>query len=145
MKGKGGTSGRQTRRPATARRKGAAKSAPKVGDGRTGERRQRRKKRRGSKRNIDLSGARELDARFLAAIIESSDAAVIGQTLDGIVTSWNANAERTFGYPAAEMIGRSIDQIAAPGGAKETKEILRRIRHGEHVERFETERKRKDG
>ncbi len=128
MKGKSGTSRRQTRRPAIARRKGAAKSAPKVGDGR-----------------IDLSGARELDARFLAAIIESSDAAVVGQTLDGIVTSWNANAERIFGYPAAEMIGRSIDQIAAPGRAGEMKEILRRIRHGEHVERFETEQRRKDG
>src|SRR5579883_1222502 len=128
MKGKSGTSRRQTRRPAIARRKGAAKSAPKVGDGR-----------------IDLSGARELDARFLAAIIESSDAAVVGQTLDGIVTSWNANAERIFGYPAAEMIGRSIDQITAPGRAEEMKEILRRIRHGEHVERFETEQRRKDG
>jgi len=82
---------------------------------------------------------------MLAAIVDSSDAAIIGKTLDGIVTSWNPGAERIFGYTAAEMIGRSIDAIAAPSRPKEIRQILARIRRGEHVERHETERRRKDG
>src|SRR5690349_3720923 len=57
---------------------------------------------------------RGLHDRVLAAIVESSDAAIIGKTLDGIVTSWNPGAERIFGYAAAEMIGQPIDIIAAP-------------------------------
>ena len=87
----------------------------------------------------------DVDSRVLAAIVASSDAAIIGKTLDGIVTSWNPSAERIFGYRAAEMIGRPIDVIASPKRPKEMKQILARIRRGEHVERFETERKRKDG
>jgi len=86
-----------------------------------------------------------MDTRVLAAIVESSDAAIIGKTLDGIVTSWNRSAERIFGYRADEMIGRSIETIAVPGRPKEMKQILGRIRRGEHVERYETERMRKDG
>ena len=86
-----------------------------------------------------------VDARVLAAIVESSDAAIIGKTLDGIVTSWNRSAERIFGYSPAEMIGRPIDVIAAPNRSQEMKQILRRIRRGERVGRFETERMRKDG
>ncbi|MGH7123676.1 MAG: PAS domain-containing protein, partial [Stellaceae bacterium] len=84
-------------------------------------------------------------SRILAAIVDSSDAAIIGKTLDGIVTSWNASAERIFGYRAAEMIGRSIDAIASSNHPKEMKRILNRIRRGEHIARYETERKRKDG
>ena len=87
----------------------------------------------------------DVDSPVLAAIVASSDAAIIGKTLDGIVTSWNPSAERIFGYRAAEMIGRPIDVIASPKRPKEMKQILARIRRGEHVERFETERKRKDG
>src|SRR5579859_7181058 len=74
------------------------------------------------------SRAGNLDSRILAAIVESSDAAIIGKTLDGIVTSWNPGAERTFGYSAAEMIGRPVDVIAAPGRPDEMKRILARIR-----------------
>ena len=87
----------------------------------------------------------DLDTRMLAAIAESSEAAIIGKTLDGIVTSWNRAAEKIFGYTAAEMIGRPIEVIAAPSRPREMKQILRRIRRGERVERLETERRRKDG
>ncbi len=86
-----------------------------------------------------------MDSRVLAAIVASSDAAIIGKTLDGIVTSWNPSAERIFGYTAAEMIGRPIDVIAAPNRPKEMKQMLARIRRGEHIGRYETERRRKDG
>ncbi|HLJ21465.1 MAG TPA: PAS domain S-box protein, partial [Stellaceae bacterium] len=86
-----------------------------------------------------------MDSRVLAALVASSDAAIIGKTLEGIVTSWNPSAERIFGYTAAEMIGRPIDVIASPQHPKEMKRILARVRRGERVERFETERRRKDG
>ena len=64
-------------------------------------------------------------AGLLAAIVQSSDAAIIGKTLDGIVTSWNPSAEKIFGYSAAEMIGKPINVIAAPGRPGEMGEILR--------------------
>jgi PAS domain S-box-containing protein len=81
----------------------------------------------------------------LAAIVHSSDAAIIGKTLDGIVTSWNAAAERIFGYSAAEMIGKPIEIIASPSRPREMSEILGRVRRGERVEHIETERRHKDG
>ena len=83
--------------------------------------------------------------RMLAAIVESSDAAIIGKMLDGIVTSWNQGAERIFGYTASEMVGRPIDVIAAPSHRKDMAQFLARIRRGERVEHYETERRRKDG
>ena len=82
---------------------------------------------------------------ILAAIVRSSDAAIIGKTLDGIVTSWNAAAERIFGYSSAEMIGKPIEIIASPFRPHEMSEILGRVRRGERVEHFETERRRKGG
>ncbi|HVA14916.1 MAG TPA: PAS domain S-box protein [Stellaceae bacterium] len=81
----------------------------------------------------------------LAAIVHSTDAAIIGKTLDGVVTSWNVAAERIFGYSAAEMIGKPIEIIASPSRPNEMSEILGRVRRGERVERFETERRRKNG
>jgi PAS domain S-box-containing protein len=87
----------------------------------------------------------ELTAQMHAAIIRSSGAAIIGNTLDGIVASWNRGAEEIFGYTAAEMIGKSIHVIAAPDRPDEMEEILGRIRRGERVEYYETERRRKDG
>jgi PAS domain S-box-containing protein len=81
----------------------------------------------------------------LAAIVRSSDAAIIGKTLDGIVTSWNPAAEKIFGYTASEMIGKSIDVIAAPDRPGEMAQILERIRRGERIENFETQRRCKDG
>jgi PAS domain S-box-containing protein len=82
---------------------------------------------------------------WLAAIVESSDDAVIGKTLDGIVTSWNAAAERIFGYTADEMIGSSISRLLPHDRQEELSAILAAIRRGDRVEHFETERVRKDG
>src|SRR5688572_23831930 len=86
----------------------------------------------------------ELRAR-LAAIVESSDDAIVSKTLDGVVTSWNQGAERLFGWTAAEMVGRPITVIIPPERLDEEPEILRRLRAGERVDHFETVRRRKDG
>ena len=82
---------------------------------------------------------------MLAAIVQSSDAAIIGKTLDGIVTSWNPSAERIFGYSAAEMIGKPIHVLSSPDRPREMGEILRPRPAGERVEQLETQRRRKDG
>ena len=81
----------------------------------------------------------------MAAIIESSDDAIIGKTLDGIVTSWNPAAERMYGYSAAEVIGRSVSLLIPPERPDELQHILEKIRHGERVDHVETLRMRKDG
>jgi PAS domain S-box-containing protein len=86
----------------------------------------------------------ERAARRLAAIVESSDDAIISKDLDGIVTSWNRGAERIFGYTAAEMIGRSIRTIIPDDRQREEDEVLSRIRSGQKVDHFETTRRRKD-
>jgi len=84
-------------------------------------------------------------AARLAAIVESSADAIIGKDLQGIVTSWNAGAEKTFGYAALEMTGQPISRLIPPDRKPEEDEILRRIKRGEHVPHFETVRIRKDG
>lgn len=81
----------------------------------------------------------------LAAIVESSDDAIIAKNLDGIVESWNGGAERLFGYMAEEMIGRPITIILPPDRIEEEARILARLRNGERVDHFETVRLRKDG
>jgi PAS domain S-box-containing protein len=81
----------------------------------------------------------------LAAIVDSSDDAIVSKTLDGIVTSWNRGAERLFGYSAAEAIGQSIRLIVPSDRRSEEDEVLRRIRAGQLVDHFETVRRRKDG
>jgi PAS domain S-box-containing protein len=83
--------------------------------------------------------------RRLAAIVESSDDAIISKDLDGIVISWNQAAERIFGYTAPEMIGRSIRAIIPADRQQEEDEVLARIRRGDKVDHFETVRQRKDG
>ena len=83
--------------------------------------------------------------RLLAAIVGSSEDAIVSKTLEGVVTSWNNAAARIFGYPAAEMMGQPISLLAPPGRAEEIGDILDRIRRGEHVEHYRTERRRKDG
>ncbi len=82
---------------------------------------------------------------LLAAIVSSSDDAIISKTLNGVITSWNASAERLFGYSAAEAIGQSMTLIIPSERRAEEEEILRRIRLGERVEHFETVRVAKDG
>jgi PAS domain S-box-containing protein len=81
----------------------------------------------------------------LAAIVDSSDDAVVGKTLDGVMTSWNKGAERIFGYTADETIGRPVAMLLPPGRLGEEPEIMKRLRRGERVEPFETVRRRKDG
>ena len=91
-----------------------------------------------------LRDAHEASAR-LAAIVTSSSDAVIGKTLDGVVTSWNPAAERIFGYPAAEMVGQSIFRLIPPEEHGAERELLERLRKGESVEFSEAERIRSDG
>lgn len=81
----------------------------------------------------------------LALIINSSDDAIIGKTLDGIITSWNPGAEKVFGYNAEEAIGQSMLMLFPPDRRGEEAEILSRLSRGESVKHFETRRVRKDG
>ena len=87
----------------------------------------------------------EEESAKLAAIIESSNDAIISKRLDGIVTSWNKAAERIFGFSAAEMIGTSITKIIPPDRLTEEAEIIHGILKGQRIDNFETERMRKDG
>jgi PAS domain S-box-containing protein len=82
---------------------------------------------------------------LLAAIVDSSDDAIVSKSLDGIITSWNKSAERLFGYSAEETIGQHITLIVPPGRQSEEVAILERLRRGERVEHFETTRVRKNG
>jgi PAS domain S-box-containing protein len=96
---------------------------------------------------IDLAeqtAASEVHQR-LAAIVESSDDAIISKDLNGIVRSWNRGAERIFGYTADEIIGRHISTLAVPNHADEFPDILERIRRGERVDHYQTKRRAKDG
>jgi PAS domain S-box-containing protein len=93
---------------------------------------------------------RELEKRgrassLLAAIVDSSDDAIISKGLDGIITSWNRSAERLFGYKSDEAIGQPITLIIPRNRWKEEKEFLDKIRRGERIDHFETVRVRKDG
>jgi PAS domain S-box-containing protein len=87
-----------------------------------------------------------MQTRFrLAAIVKSSDDAIIGKDLNGVVTDWNKGAERLYGYTADEMVGMSISLLAPPDRAGDLADILRKIRKGESINHFETSRLRKDG
>ncbi len=91
-----------------------------------------------------LDPAAEFDRLRLVAIVESSDDAIVSKDLDGTIRSWNPAAERIFGYTAAEMIGDSIYRLIPPELHDEEHSLLDRIRRGEHVAHYETERVRKD-
>ncbi len=97
-----------------------------------------------SRDDIERRFAEEAQAR-LAAIVESSDDAIISKSLDGTILSWNAAAARLFGYKAAEAIGRSITLIIPVDRLDEERGILERLRRGERIEHFETIRAAKDG
>jgi PAS domain S-box-containing protein len=83
--------------------------------------------------------------RLLAAIVETSDDAIVSKSLDGIIQSWNAAAERVFGYTASQAVGRHISLIIPPDRLKEEELIMSRLRAGERVDHFETVRIRSDG
>jgi PAS domain S-box-containing protein len=82
--------------------------------------------------------------RYLSAIVQSSDDAIISKTLDGTITSWNRGAEQLYGYSAAEMLGQSISVLIPPNQG-DLGEILRRLARGERIGQYETVRRRKDG
>ena len=92
----------------------------------------------------DLKQA-EQASRRLAAIVESSDDAIISKDLNGIITSWNQAATRLFGYAAEEVIGKPITLLIPPDRHDEEPSILERIRRGESIDHYETIRRRKDG
>ena len=96
---------------------------------------------------VDISAqkASERAGAQLAAIVELSEDAIVGKTLDGIVTSWNRGAELLFGYAAEDMIGRSITAVLPPDRQGEERSILDRIRRGERIAHYETVRRCKDG
>lgn len=85
-----------------------------------------------------------LDA-YLAAIVDSSNDAIIGKDLDGIITTWNRGAENLFGYTAQEAVGQHISLLAVPSVADEMPTILNRLRRGESISQHETVRRHKDG
>ncbi|HTF66086.1 MAG TPA: PAS domain S-box protein, partial [Edaphobacter sp.] len=99
----------------------------------------------GSTEKFVISRAKFEWLQLLAAIVESSDDAIITKTIQGVITSWNRGAERVFGYPAQEMLGQSIFRLACVGGENDMIAVLDQIRRGERVDHYETIRRRKDG
>ncbi len=91
-----------------------------------------------------LRESEELNLR-LASIVESSEDAIIAMTLDGVITNWNAAAERMFGYTAGEAIGKYMSILVPPGYPNEIPHILEKIKYGIHIEHYEIVRMKKDG
>jgi two-component system cell cycle sensor histidine kinase/response regulator CckA len=96
-------------------------------------------------RDITASTELQLAQAHLAALVESSDDAIISKNLQGFVQTWNKGAERVYGYPRAEMVGRPMSILLPPDRPDEEGTILERLGKGERVEHFETVRIRKDG
>ena len=86
-----------------------------------------------------------LTARLLASIVESSDDAIVSKSLDGIIQSWNAGAERLFGYSAEQAIGRHISLVIPPERLAEEDDIVASLKAGKRIDHVETERVRSDG
>jgi PAS domain S-box-containing protein len=100
----------------------------------------------GERRRLEKENASRLRAaRLLAAIIESSDDAIISKSLDGIIQSWNAAAERLFGYPAEKAVGRHISLIIPADRTAEEDRIMETLKAGRRIDHFETVRLRSDG
>ncbi|OQP66771.1 PAS domain S-box protein [Niastella populi] len=96
---------------------------------------------------VDITERKNIEERngHFAAIIQSSDDAIISKTLDGTITSWNNSAERIFGYTSHEMIGTPITRIVPDDRLDEEPQILERLKRGERIDHFETKRITKDG
>ena len=88
---------------------------------------------------------RESIDRLLAQIVQSSDDAILSKTLDGTITSWNAAAERIFGYPADEAVGRHISILIPPERLAEEETIIAQLREGRSINHFETVRRHRNG
>ena len=96
-------------------------------------------------RDISISKEKQRYQSILAAIVDSSDDAIISKNLDGIIQSWNKGAELIFGYQSFEMIGQHVSKLIPPDRSSEEAEIIRELRAGKRVSHFETIRRRKDG
>lgn len=96
---------------------------------------------------VDISGRQEaeLAAQRLAAIVESSDDAILSKDLNGIITSWNQGAQRLYGYAGHEVLGKPVTILIPKDRQDEEPRILARIRRGERIDHYETMRRRKDG
>jgi len=96
---------------------------------------------------VDITERKQAEAAMaqMAAIVESSDDAIISKDLNGVIRSWNKGAEKLFGYTAEEVIGKSVTILIPPERVDEEPKILERIRRGEQVDHYETVRRRKDG
>jgi PAS domain S-box-containing protein len=95
----------------------------------------------------DVTRRRQRDelSQRLASIVESSEDAILGKTLEGIITNWNASAERVYGYTAAEAIGQHVTMLVPPDRPDEVPNIMEKLKRGERIEHFETKRVRKNG
>jgi PAS domain S-box-containing protein len=96
-------------------------------------------------RDVSQRQQAEVIQARLAALVESSDDAIIGKDLDGLIVSWNAGAERLFGYTAAEAVGRPVNFLVPQDRQREQSEILSQLRRGERVDQIESVRIAKDG
>ena len=99
----------------------------------------------GTQRDVTDTRRTAEAAAHLAAIVTSSDDAIISKTLDGVITSWNRSAERVFGYTADEVLGRPITILMPQDRTHEEAEIIGRIKRGDRIEHYETVRRKKDG
>ncbi|MBF0528466.1 MAG: PAS domain S-box protein [Deltaproteobacteria bacterium] len=101
--------------------------------------------RRGCNRDITERKRAEEKNLLLAAIVESSNDAIIGKTLDGIITSWNKGAANIYGYQDTEILGKPVSILVPPARYNEVLRLLERIKNGENIEHYETVRRKKDG
>jgi PAS domain S-box-containing protein len=93
-------------------------------------------------RDIEHERSEEL---YLTAIVQASDDAIIGKTLDGTIVSWNKGAEKIYGYKAEEIVGHPMSELVPPGNPDELPGIMEQLRRGRHIESYETTRVHKDG
>jgi PAS domain S-box-containing protein len=104
----------------------------------------------GGAETLVLSAIRDIERKraedlYLTAIVEASDDAIIGKTLDGTIVSWNKGAEKIYGYKAEEIVGHSVSVLVPPGKPDELSAVMKQLRRGQRIESYETTRVHKDG
>jgi PAS domain S-box-containing protein len=112
---------------------------------RSGEKAKKARRATDTRRGVSERVQAERAGDLLAAIVDSSDDAIVSKTMDGVITSWNKSAERMFGYTREEAVGQHITLIIPEDRRDEEVKIVERLRRGERVDHFETVRLRKDG